>query len=141
MYKLITDLDILKWLNERKRQAVAMEPRPISDRTFSKADDLSGGGEYIEGYPVENIQFLDSKGHGSVISTDPDGNKRGAKILMRSGHVLIWAREGEEQLFGLFEHTDMGRLVHVEIYAHYKHENMEWLDGIEPFRKQWDILG
>jgi hypothetical protein len=136
-WKLISDEDILKWLNERKRQTVAGEACPITDSPFSKRDDLSGGGEHIEGFPVVNIQFLDTEGAGSVISTDPDEKKRGAKIHMRSGHILIWAREGEEQLFEKIEHSDMGRLVHVDIFGNYA----EWLADIKPFRKQWNILG
>jgi len=94
---------ILLWLNARKRQLVAAEAVPISDCPWGKNDDFSNGGCKFE-YPVRALQFLASDGSGSVVSTDPDDEKRGALIHMECGERILWAREGEEQILEIIEH-------------------------------------
>ena len=110
--------EVLQWLNERKRQVVAGERRPISDILFTSPDDASGPGHYWEGREIQNIQFLDSDGNGSVTSTDPDEAKRGAHVLTQYGEVFAWVRGGEEAILETItdERPEDGRILSVQVH-------------------------
>jgi len=105
----MTDIGILEWLNVRKKAAVNLQPLPISDAPRGESD---GRQMICEGYPVHDIQFLDSEGSGSVVSGDLDDKKFGARFHC-GPYVFVWVRKGQEQILDLVKH-DL-RLMHVDI--------------------------
>jgi len=98
------DADIVTWLNHHKKLEIAGELKPISVALHGKPDDLSGAGHYFEGLPPRGIQFLDSKGEGSVLSSAPDDEKKGCCFKVNTD-TFVWVREGEEQILDLVEHN------------------------------------
>ena len=98
-----SDSNILKWLTHQKKLEVAGEPKSIAIVLLGKPDDLSGPGHYFEGLPPRGIQFLDSNGEGSVLSSAPDDKKKGCKFTCAT-EKFVWVREGEEQILDLVEH-------------------------------------
>ncbi len=99
----ISDSDILKWLNQQKKLEVLGEPTSIAIALGGNLDDLSGPGHFFEGFSLRGIQFLDSDGNGSVISSNPDAEKKGCRFTVATV-TFVWVREGEEQILDLIEH-------------------------------------